>query len=137
MRKVLLIGLVGFAITGCRKSQAPQICVPALPGWSTEQTGKPVSVITNVVALRGREILWNGHPINEPTFSRYVRETATMNPIPFYIFDPGKASDCSFAQHVRDTIDQEMHCRDGGCWQGSKEAFDRAPYKKSTGNAVP
>jgi hypothetical protein len=137
MRKALTICLAVLALAACSKREAPTICVPVLPGWSTEQTGKPVSTIANNVTLRGREILWNFSPIDEPTFVSYVRQTAVMNPVPFMIFDPGAAPDCSFATHIRDTLDQELPCRDGACWQGSKEAFDRAPYKKLTGSGVP
>jgi hypothetical protein len=60
-----------------------------------------------------------------------------MNPIPFLVFDPGVDPDCSFAIHVRDVLEREFHCGDGLCWQGSEAAFERAPYKNYTGNAVP
>ena len=108
-----------------------------LPGWATEQTGKPVYVIGNTVALNGREIRWNGVRIDEHTLADYLRKMSVMNPIPLIIFDPGKAPNCAFARRIRDTLDRELPCRDGLCWQGSKAAFDRAPFRSPTSSAVP
>ena len=118
--------------------EVPQICVPVLPGWSSEQTGKPAgALLANVVTLDGSNILWNGQPISEQTLTRYAGQMAGMNPIPFMILDPGKASDCTFARHIRDVLDKELPCREGACWQGSKAAYERAPFKKQTGTGVP
>jgi hypothetical protein len=137
MRKALIICGTALASFACNKSEAPTICVPVLPGWATEQTGKPVYVIGNTVALHGREIRWNGVPIDEQTLADYTRRASVMNPIPFTIFDPGEAPDCAFARHIRDGLDRELPCRHGLCWQGSKAAFDRAPFRTPTGDAVP
>ena len=137
MQRAIFSCLTAVVLTACSETEAPESCVPVLPGWSSEQTGKPVSTMENRVTLSGRQILWNGHPTDERDFKRLVEEVAVMNPIPFMIFDPGVAPDCSFARHVRDTLDKELPCRDGACWQGSKEAYDRAPFKKLTGTGIP
>jgi hypothetical protein len=61
-----------------------------------------------------------------------------MNPIPFLIFDPGPAPDCSFATHIRDLLDREFPCREGACWQGSELAFKEARYQSPKNpSAVP
>ena len=137
MRTAGIICATLLACGGCTKAEAPHACVPVLQGWSSEQTGKPVATIENRVTLSGHQILWNGYPLDEKTLDRYLRTVAVMNPIPFMVFDPGPTPDCAFARHIRDMIDRQLPCREGGCWQGSKQAYERAPYKKPTGSGVP
>ena len=137
MRNAIFISIVTLVASGCSDKEAPQACVPVLPGWTTPQTGKPVSVIANTVTLSDREIRWNGVAIDGPTLAEYARQSAAMSPIPFLIFDPEEASDCSFATEVRDVLDPHFPCREGGCLQGTEAAFKRAPYRKPTGSAVP
>ena len=137
MRKAICICVALLAATACSKREPPKVCVPVLPGWSSEQTGKPVSTIANRVTLSGHEILWNGYPTDEQTFNDLVRQMSVLDPVPLMSFDPGIAPDCSYARHIRDTLDQNLPCREGQCWQGSKAAYDRAPYRKHTGAGVP
>jgi hypothetical protein len=138
MRNAFWACLVIIVATGCSKTDAPKSCVPALPGWTTPQTGKPAFLLlANKVTLSGRDIRWNGVSIDEQTLTDYVRQSAAMSPVPFLIFDPTRTSDCAFASHVRDILDRGFPCREGACWQGTEAAFKRAPYKKYSGNAVP
>jgi len=104
MRKALIICGAALSSVACNKSEAPRSCLPVLPGWATEQTGKPVYVLGNTVALHGREIRWNGVRIDEHTLADYARQVSVMNPIPFTIFDPGERPDCAFARHIRDRL---------------------------------
>ena len=137
MRGFLQLCFAVLATTGCGQERALSTCVPALPGWASPETGKPVHVIANTVELDGRNISWNGVAINEKALVQYVRQSADLNPLPFLVFDPGPAADCSFARHIRDTLDREYPCRIGGCWHGSKEALDKAPFTNPRGSAVP
>jgi hypothetical protein len=137
MRGVFRLCVAILATSGCNDAKAPSSCVAALPGWATPETGKPVHLIANEVTLKGHDIRWNGVAIDEQTLADYARQSAALNPVPFLIFDPGTASDCSFARHVRDTLDHEYPCRDEACWQGSKAALDKAAFKTPKGEALP
>jgi hypothetical protein len=129
MRTALRICAALLTVSGCSKAEPRRSCVPVLPGWTSPQTGKPVSLAANNVTLAGREIRWNGVRIDERTLASYLRQSAAMNPIPFVIFDPGTSPDCYFATHVRDILEKAYPCREGMCWQGSEAAFKRAPYR--------
>ncbi len=138
MRGALCIFLAMFTEGACSKSEAPAACVPVLQGWATPETGKPASVIDNLLTLTGREMRWNGVRIDELTLAEYVRRSAAMQPIPVLIFDPGDPPECSFATKIQAEIDQVYPCRDGACWQGSKAAFERANYRiPRNSSAVP
>lgn len=137
MQKALWTAALILVCDGCNKSEPPKACVPALSGWTTAQTGKPAYLLWNEVALDGHLIRWNGVQIDEQTLVSYLRRSRAMNPVPYLVFDPGPAPDCTFASHIRDVLEREFHCSEGLCWQGSEAAFKRAPYKNYGGNAVP
>lgn len=137
MRKQLKACLIILATSSCSDHQTPSVCVPVLPGWATPETGKPVHLISNIVTLNGHNVRWNGVAIDERTLTKYLRETAAMDPVPFLIFDSGVSPDCAYARHVQNILDREYPCRDGACWQGSKSALDEAPFKTAQGNAIP
>ena len=137
MRRGFTLCLAILAVSGCNEKQAPSICVPVLSGWASPETGKPVHLIANSVTLNGRNMSWNGVAIDEQRLTSYVRQTAAMDPLPFLIFDPGVAPDCSFARHIRDVLDREYPCSDGACWQGSEAELEQTPFKSPKGNAVP
>jgi hypothetical protein len=122
---------------GCNERLAQTTCVPALPGWATSETGKPVHLIANTVTLSGRDIRWNGVSIDEQKLVSHARQSSALNPVPFLIFDPGNAPDCQYATRVRDILDREYPCRDGACWLGSEAELKQAPFKPYTGNAIP
>lgn len=137
MRGIFWLSLVILAMSACNEDKTPASCVPALPGWATPETGKPVHLIANSVTLSGRSMRWNGVAIDEQTLISYARQSAAMNPLPFLIFDPGVAPDCSFARRIRDTLNSEYPCSEGACWHGSEAALEMAPFKTPKGNAVP
>jgi hypothetical protein len=66
-----------------------------------------------------------------------LRQSASMEPLPFLVFDPGDAPDCQFARQVRDIVDRNYPCGEGACWQGSKSELERTPFRAPKGNAVP
>jgi hypothetical protein len=136
--RMAILSALGLTVLGAGSKQAaPAACVPVLPGWTSEQTGKPADVAANVVSVRGTQIFWNGYPTDEQTVGNMIEEVARMNPQPFTVFDPAQASDCALARRIRDTLDRQLSCSERGCWQGSKHAFDRAPYKTPNSSVVP
>lgn len=134
MRALLLPAAITLlSVTGCSKSGPASSCPLVLRGWSTARAGIPVHFISNNVTVEGRQIRWNGVVIDEQTLENYVRTTAKTRPLPFIIFDP-QTSDCAYAARLRDLIDSNYPCSDGACGQGSRSAFDRAPYRQTTGS---
>jgi hypothetical protein len=135
--RTTIISATLLALAACERAPKSQVCVPVLPGWATVKTGKPVGVVGNAVTLKGRQITWNGRPIDQTTLDEYLREVTNMNPRPFMIFDPGAAPDCAFASRVQGEISEALPCRQGACWRGSKADYDRAPFRKPSGDVVP
>jgi hypothetical protein len=118
-----------FATLGCSGS-APSSCPSVLPGWATPTIGQPVHHVANVVTAQGGLAHWNGVRTDEKTLSTYLLQTATMDPLPFVIFDP-QGTDCESATRLRDIMDRNYPCRDGACGQGSRADFERASYKET------
>jgi hypothetical protein len=130
MRTTLSAAILLLAVTGCGEEKPIASCMPALPGWATPETGKPVYSVANFVSVHGREIRWNGVTIDDDRLGIYLRETAAMNPQPFLFFDP-QSADCERARQVRDLIDENYPCRAGACGQGARPAFENAAYKQT------
>lgn len=107
-------------------------CVPVLPVWTEPSSGKLPYVIFNSVNVRGREIRWNGVRISQQALASYVRQSAALNPIPTLLFDPDH-KDCSFDKRIRRLLDRSFPCRFGACFQGSPQAFKKAPWKRTRG----
>jgi hypothetical protein len=97
-------------------------CVPVLSGWRTPESGQPHYTVKNTVSLRGRDILWDGVPVDEETLADYLRRGAGALPVPFVVFDPG-AEDCAFATRVQAVIDQNYPCGNGACGRGLAESY--------------
>jgi len=125
MRTALCVSILAFALSGCNKQQDNRACVPILPGWATAGTARGDAFVSDTVSLAGRDITLNGKRIDELTLIRFTHQLAPSSPVPFLIFDPGPSPDCEFATHVRDILDHNYPCRDGGCGQGT--AADFAP----------
>lgn len=123
MRTAIYVCLTAVALTACNDAQEPAACVPPLPGWATPETKKGDYFIWNTVSLGRDGIRWNGKAIDEPTLVQFTRKLAPSSPLPFLIFDPGPSPNCSFGIRVRDILDQNYPCRDGGCGQGPAAEF--------------
>jgi hypothetical protein len=132
MRVLATLIAVQLVIAGCSKTGENDVCVPVLSGWATPESGQPVYLLANSVRVYGHAIRWNGVTVDERTLETYLRKSAELNPRPFVIFDP-QSSDCQFAVRVRDVIDRNYPCREGACGQGTKEAFERTPFRPHRG----
>jgi hypothetical protein len=126
---LLVAILAAISMSACQQRTPVSASCPAtLPGWDSPQTGQAVRVTENEIRVLHREIFWNGEKVNGATLDRYVKESKALNPIPFLIFDPSGADDCDYATQIRDLLNR-AGCNEGGCGQGSRDAFRHAPFK--------
>lgn len=121
-------------VLACAASASPGHAgdAPAPKGWSTPTTGKPAYWTRNIITVRENRLYWNGVTVDEVTLLRYVRESATLNPLPLLVFD-AQLQGNGYASHIRDMIAKNYPCRAGACFQGSPLSLDRTPYRRSKG----
>ena len=69
---------------------------------------------------RGRQVLWNGNPVNTEQLEQYSALVASLTPQSFTILEIDSDVDCERVKVVRRMIDEKAKCRSGGlCGEGS------------------
>lgn len=123
VKAALLILLVAI-VAGCAwlwfSGRSTETCRVPRPGWVTpsDPTHRMVEVVQISLDKSGT-IRWNGLVIDRPRLSSFLQEGPSMNPMPFYAFQPAPQAPCSTVIEIRREMERVLKCSEtGACGEG-------------------
>lgn len=103
-------------------SADPLTCSAPPANWGKAKDGiSHLRGVLPVIVRRDGTILWNGSPVSDSEFKRYMTAVGSLNPQPQVILDVTNTPNCKRLQQVRIIMTQASICRrlcsEGANWR--------------------
>ena len=134
MRNTLVAtSLALLLLGGCAKGHQ-QACSGRRATWrhphNFEGLVPPIHMLS-ITAAGG--LFWNGKAISWETLRRYLALSHRLNPEPTVFLQTEMGVSCDVVERVRDEMDREMDCRNGGrCAEGILSVWKALPNPPGT-----
>ncbi|WP_404367938.1 ExbD/TolR family protein [Sphingomonas sp. MMS24-J45] len=121
MKKIGLLLSVMMFLGGCHHQTTYAEGCGGLPAnWITPRDGRGVMSLLSVIVVRADGSLqWNRIRVSDATLKAYLKETATLNPVPVVQIKFAPDVDCNTVARLRQLVSETLDCKFGQCAEGS------------------